>query len=88
MITRSCLGEELVMVGFRRAARVCIVIVIMMAAPGRAAAAQRAGIVTGIVDDDTKSPLVGVVIVLEPADGGRAPQPARTLLGESHGQRC
>ena len=60
------------MVGFRRAVRVCVVMVIMMAALGRAAAAQRAGIVTGIVDDDTKSPLVGVVIVLEPADGGRS----------------
>ena len=60
------------MVGFRRAVRVCVVMVIMMAALGRAAAAQRTGIVTGIVDDDTKSPLVGVVIVLEPADGGRS----------------
>jgi hypothetical protein len=42
------------------------------APPSRAAAAQRAGIVTGIVSDDTKAALVGVTIVLEPAGGGRS----------------
>src|SRR5437899_9320496 len=58
------------MVGFHRGGRVCMAIVILILCPGRAAVAQRSGIVTGTVDDDTKAPLVGVTIVLAPAGGG------------------
>jgi Carboxypeptidase regulatory-like domain len=55
----------------RRRVRVLVGIAVLTLALGRGASAQHAGVVTGIVDDDTKSPLAGAAIVLEPAGGGR-----------------
>ena len=61
------------MIAVRRGVRVLIGIAVLTfaQAPRGEASAQRAGVVTGIVDDDTRSPLAGVMIVLEPADGER-----------------
>jgi hypothetical protein len=60
------------MIAARQSVRVLVGIAVLTFAVGREASAQRDGIVTGLVDDDTKAPLVGVTIVLEPAGGGQS----------------
>ena len=71
------------MIAVRRGVRVLIGIAVLTFAQGARgeALAQRAAVVTGIVDDDTRSPLAGVMIVLEPADGGRSKEAVTDRAG-------
>jgi len=58
------------MIAIGSSARVVVGIAVLAFAVSREASAQRGGVVTGTVDDDTSTPLAGVVIVLDAAGAG------------------